>query len=136
MCLEVPHKKEASYLLFCFAVLSVATRIRLISRQSLISESPSASVMYSDITRSRSQYSVSAVSFNAICIFAMKSALLFPYAASLAFAPMDVPLRMICLEMIVSCFYLIRYWFSFMILAANFSDFSRRILACIYCASP
>ncbi len=108
--------------MFCFAALSVATKIRLISRQSLISELPSVSVMYSDIISNRSQYSVSAVSFNAICILAIKSALLFPYAASLALAPIEVPLRMICLEMIVSCFCLIRYWFSFMILAANFSN--------------
>ncbi len=64
--LEGLNKKDAAYLLFCLAVLRVATRIRLISRQSLISESPSASVMYSDITRSRSQYSVSAVSFSDI----------------------------------------------------------------------
>ena len=106
--LEGLNKKDDSQLLFCFAVLSVATRIRLISRQSLISDSPSTSVMYSDITSNRSQYSVSAVSLSAICILAIKSALLFPYAASLAFAPMEVPLRMICLEMIVSCFCLIR----------------------------
>ena len=41
--LEGLNKKDDNYLLFCLAVLSVATRILLISRQSLISESPSAS---------------------------------------------------------------------------------------------
>ena len=34
--LEGLNKKDASYVLFCFAVLSVAIKIRLIARQSLL----------------------------------------------------------------------------------------------------
>ena len=46
---------------------------------------------------------------NAICIFAIKSAGLTPYAASFAFAPIEVPLLIICFEMIDSFFSFTRY---------------------------
>lgn len=82
----------------CFDVFKVAMRIRLISKQSASKESPSVFVMYSDNISSLNQYSVSAVSFSAICSLAIKSALLEPYVASFIFAPMLVPLLIICLE--------------------------------------
>ena len=60
------------------AVLIEAINIRFISKQSANNDFPISSVMYSDITSNFNQYSVSAVSFNAICIFDIKSALLCP----------------------------------------------------------
>ena len=48
------------------------------SRQSLSKASPSSFVSNSDLTSNLNQYSVSAVSFNDICNFDIKSALLCP----------------------------------------------------------
>ena len=59
-----------------FAVLIEATSILFSSRQSVKRESPMSLVKYSDIVSNLSQYSVSEVSFRAICILEIKSALL------------------------------------------------------------
>ena len=48
--------------------------------------------------------------------------------ASLAFAPIDVPLLMICFEIIVSCFSFDKYRLNFTILAAKSNDFSNTTL--------
>ena len=64
--------------LFSFAVFNEEIKIFLILRQSLSSNSPSFSEMYSVKTNKRSQYSVSAVSFKEICSLEIKSALLIP----------------------------------------------------------
>ena len=64
--------------LFVFAVFIEDIKSRLSSRQSVIKEFDISSSIYSDIFKSFIQYSVSAVSFNAICNFEIKSALLFP----------------------------------------------------------
>ena len=53
-----------------------AISILLISKQSFNKDCPISSVMYSDIVSNLSQYSVSAVSLSAMCIFETKSALL------------------------------------------------------------
>ena len=66
------------FYLFSLAVLMEAIRTRLISKQSFNNDVPISSVMYSDIVSNLSQYSVSAVSFNAMCILEIKSALLWP----------------------------------------------------------
>jgi hypothetical protein len=71
--IDIKHSYSSS--LF-FAVFIVAIKILLISKQSDNIDFPISSVIYSDMIRSLSQYSVSAVSFNAICILDMKSFLL------------------------------------------------------------
>ena len=105
-----PHKAGCSFwcyspggaLLSDFAVFIDEIKIRLISRQSESSDSDILSSIYSDLFNRRSQYSVSAVSLREICSLEIKSALLFPYCASLMLAHMEVPLLRICLEMIFS----------------------------------
>ena len=116
-------------------VFSVDIRIRFISKQSSISDLLSDAFKYSDSVINLNQYSVSAVSFNAICNFAIKSALLAPYVASFMFAQILVPLRIICFDITVSCFYLHRYLCSLTILAAKNSDFSCNILSCAIATS-
>ena len=51
-------------------------KMRLISRQSFNNEVAVSSLIYSDNRNNLIQYSVSAVSFNAICSLEIKSALL------------------------------------------------------------
>lgn len=58
-----------------FAVLMDAIRSFLSSMQSFSRGSPISSEIYAEAMSSLSQYSVSAVSFNAICSLDMKSAL-------------------------------------------------------------
>ena len=60
------------------AVFNVETSIFLISKQSLMSESFSCSVIYSDKYKRLIQYSVSAVSLSEMCNFEIKSGLLMP----------------------------------------------------------
>ena len=74
----IEHFHQELHLEPPFAVLIEAIKIRLISKQSSNRDFPISAVMYSDITNSLSQYSVSAVSFSAIWSFAIKSALLCP----------------------------------------------------------
>ena len=59
--------------LLLFAVFKVAVNRFLMSKQSCSKLSYSFSSIYSDIFNNLIQYSVSAVSFCAICIFAIKS---------------------------------------------------------------
>ena len=100
------------------------------SRQSVKRELNIRSSRYSDWNKSLNQYSVSAVSLSEMCSFDIKSALLFPYCASLILAPMDVPLLIICLEMICS-FCASRYLHNLIILAAKSIDLSIKILSFI-----
>ena len=64
------------HLLFSFAVFIEEIKIRLISRQSFNKEVAVSSLIYSDNCNNLIQYSVSAVSFNAMCSLEIKSALL------------------------------------------------------------
>lgn len=64
------------YLLFSFAVFMEDIKMRLISRQSFNNEVAISSLIYSDNCNNLIQYSVSAVSFNAMCSLEIKSALL------------------------------------------------------------
>ena len=114
---------ELNYLLF-FAVLIEEISIRLSSRQSFSMEEAVLSSIIPDFFNTRSQYSVSAASFKDIWSLAIKSALLLPYCASLTLAPMEVPLRSICLDITDSCFDLRRYWWSLTIRAPKSIDFS------------
>ena len=72
-------KFELNYLILSFAVFIEDIKIRFISRQSSSKETLILSSIYSDICNSLIQYSVSAVSFKAMCIFEIKSAGLCPY---------------------------------------------------------
>ena len=107
------------YYMLLFAVLMETIRILFSSVHSFAIGSPISMVVYSDSRSSRSRYSVSAGSFSAICSFETKSALLCPQYASLMSAPMPVPLRRICLEIMDSFCVLTRYLWSLMICAAK-----------------
>ena len=73
---EISRNLRLSFYCLSLAVLIEDIRILLISKQSFNNDAPISSVMYSDIVSNFIQYSVSAVSFNAMCILEIKSALL------------------------------------------------------------
>ena len=97
----------------------IVVNIFSISTQSakivFISMSDKKSVALSNL----SQYLVSVVSFNAIEILEMKSALLCACCASATFAPILVPERKSCLESTNSFFLSERYLYSLTILIAK-----------------
>lgn len=104
---------------FSLAVLQIENRMLIISQASLCMLVNSLSLKYSVLYNNRNQYSVSYASFNAIAIFAVKSALLCPLCASETLAPMLVPLRNNCFYKTYSFFLSLRYLDKLTILTAK-----------------
>ena len=102
------------------------------SRQSSSNDSKSFLSIYSDLNKSLNQYSVSAVSLREICSFDIKSALLFQYCASFMFAPIEVPLLIICFDIICSFCFSSRYLHNLIILEAKSTDLSIKMFSFTY----
>jgi len=105
---------------FVFNLLMIFTNVPIIVLRSLETESNSSCVMVSESFNSSNQYSVSSASFKEMLSLLIKSAVLYAFLLSAIFAPILVPLRQSCFDMIYSCRSSVRYLYRRIILKAKF----------------
>ena len=105
---------------FSFNLLMILTNVPIIVLRSLETGSNSSCVMVSESFNSSNQYSVSSTSFKEMLSLLIKSAVLYAFLLSAIFAPILVPLRQSCFDMIYSCRSSVKYLYRKIILKAKF----------------
>ena len=105
---------------FSFNLLMILTNVPIIVLSSLDTESNSSCVMVSESFNSSNQYSVSSASFKEMLSLLIKSAVLYAFLLSAIFAPILVPLRQSCFDMMYSCRSSVKYLYRKIILKAKF----------------
>ena len=105
--------------IFSFVFFIIFINVPIITLRSWSSDLNSFSEMVSELYNNSNQYSVSEDSLRAIDNLLIKSALLWAFLLSAMLAPILVPARYTCFDMIYSFLSIKRYLYSFIMRRAN-----------------